>query len=412
MGNRWDAVRVFFGAQPRLKTAQFATGYQPVNALIEGIMRGLDRVDRAAALGVPAVLRGRNLICSISTLPLELINASNEVQDHPLFRQINPDVANVVTLAQTVEDLLFEAVAWWRVTAFGSDKYPVAAVRYAPDQVSMTPPTGYNRGYLPSGLPTEAGVLPEVGKGVWMGGEFVPNSDVIRFDSPNPALLVAGQRAIKRAIALDAAADLYATNPQARGFFTSADPQADPGEDTDIEGFLTDFAAARRNGVYGYMPVAVKYQEMISPTAAEAQIIDQQRRADLAIANALGIDPEDLGINTTSRTYQNAVDRRKDRINDVLALFMRAITDRLSMPDVTKRGYLARFSLDDYLKADPMTRAQVQQIYRDMEVIDSQDIQREEGLPPRVLRPAVPPTQISAIPDTAQAGGRSGNPGV
>jgi hypothetical protein len=144
------------------------------------------------------------------------------------------------------------------------------------------------------------------------------------------------------------------------------------------------------------------------PTPAEIQIIAQQNRADLALANALGIDPEDLGISTTSRTYQNAVDRRKDRINDVLSPYMKAITDRLTMPDVLPGDLSARFWLDDYLKADPKTRAEVQQIYKDMEVIDAQDVQRAEGIPPKQIeapepaRPTVPNTQISAIPAGAR----------
>lgn len=356
-------------------------------------------IDRVAALSVPAVLRGRNMICSISTLPLQVIDAENEVQDHPLFRQFDPNVPNVTVLAQTVEDLLFDAVAWWRVVAFSADGYPSAVARYAPDTVSLQPPGGYQRGYLPSELPTE-GV-------VYMEGHPVPFREVIRFDSPNPAFLVAGERAIRRALLLDDAADLYAANRRMRGFFKPSDPTVDPADDGDIEQMLTDFASAREKRLDGYIPAALDYVPIQDPTPAELQIISQQQRADLALANALGIDPEDLGINTTSRTYQNAVDRRKDRVNDVLSPFMRAITDRLSMPDVTKRGYVARFVLDDYLKADPKTRAEVQQAYADMGVTDAAEIREIEGLPPRAIeapqvRQAVPNTQISAIPAGAR----------
>lgn len=385
------------------QVVHFGAGYSGFRItdqlLLTRAMRGMV-IDRAAALGVPAVLRGRNMICSISTLPLQLVDAENRVQDHPLFRQFDQNTPNVTLLAQTVEDLLFEAKAWWRVTARTADGYPSKVVRYDPDTVSLDPPADYEKGYLPSGLPTEGQV--------WMGGVPVPYADVIRFDSPNPAFLEAGQRAVRRAISLDDSADLYATNRRMRGFFTPADPAADPGTDDDIVEALDAFATARKERLDGYVPAALKYNPIQDPTPAEIQILAQQQRADLAIANALGIDPEDLGINTTSRTYQNAVDRRKDRINDVLAPYMSAITNRLSMPDVTKRGYLARFWLDDYLKADPKTRAEVQQLYRDMEVIDAGDIQRAEGLPPKEIeapqapRPAVPPTQISAIPAGAR----------
>jgi len=399
-------LRAWFSAapaapEPVVRHEMFAVSpTYPVDQLsFLRVLRG-QAIDRAAALGVPAVLRGRNLICGdISTLPLQLIDADNNVQDHPLFRQIDANTANVVMLAQTVEDLLFEAKAWWRVTERTADGYPAKAARYAPGDVSLQPPDDYRKGYLPSGLPTE-GV-------VWMEGKPVPFRDVIRFDSPNPGFLVAGERAIRRALALDEAADLYAANPRRRGFFTTEGGAPDPDE-TEIDEFLDDWQQGARERLDGWAPGGVKYVNAQDPTPAELQILAQQQRADLTIANALGIDPEDLGISTTSRTYQNATDRRQDRVNDVLSPYMRAVTDRLSMPDVTKRGYTARFWLDDYLKADPKTRAEVQQMYRDMEVIDAQDIQQSEGLPPHVIeapapvRPAVPPTQISAIPAGAR----------
>lgn len=385
------------------QVVHFGAGYSGFRVtdqlLLTRAMRGMV-IDRAAALSVPAVQRGRNMICSISTLPLQLVDMENRVQDHPLFRQFDQNTPNVVLLAQVAEDLLFEAKAWWRVTARTADRYPSKVVRYDPDTVSLDPPADYEKGYLPSGLPTE-GV-------VWMGGVPVPYADVIRFDSPNPAFLTAAERAIRRAIALDEAADLYATNRRMRGFFTPADPAADPGDDDEITDALDAFAIARKERLDGYVPAALKYNPIQDPTPAEIQILAQQQRADLALANALGIDPEDLGISTTSRTYQNAVDRRRDRINDVLAPYMSAITDRLSMPDVTKRGCRARFWLDDYMKADPKTRAEVQQVYSDMGVTDAVEIRQAEGLPPRAIaapqqpRPAVPPTQISAIPAGAR----------
>lgn len=402
-----DRVRAVFGMGPRQTfdappvTVNFSDLTFPLDQLLIHAQQRMGKVGRDEALTVPAVLRGRNMICSISTLPLQAVDAQNRVQDHPLLRQIDANVPNVTTLAQTIEDLLFEAVAWWRITGFGHDLYPVSAVRYAPDQVSMTPPPGYRHGYLPSGLPTEPAddLGRHRGKVVFMGGEPVPFDQVIRFDSPNPGLLKAGQRAISRAIALDKAADLYAGNPQARGFFTPNEG-GDPASDERIVEMLDDFAAARSKRLDGYIPASLKYNPISNPTPAELQLVEMQRRADLAIANALGIDPEDLGISTTSRTYQNGVDRRQDRVNDVLSTYMRAVTDRLGMPDVTKRGVTVRFVLDDYLRADPKTRAEVQQIYQGMGVTDAAEIREEEGKPPRAVERSAPAPASRPIPAT------------
>lgn len=348
---------------------------------------------RTEALEIPGVLRGRNLICSISTLPLEAYAvADNRIVDHPLLRQIDPNVANVVTLAQSIEDLLFDGVCWWRITRFSSaDGYPYSAVRYAPSQVSLTAPKDYQHGYLPSDLPTN-GVI-------WMGGEEVPFDQVIRFDSPNPGLLSTIRRTLLRALALDLAARNYSENPRPADFFSPSDPNSDPLADEDgpekVQQLLDDWKSARQRSTTAYIPSSLKYTAVQQPTPAELQLAQLQERVSIDIANAMGLEPEMLGVSTTSRTYANVVDRRKDRINDVYQPYMSAITERLSMPDVTKRGIKVRFNLDSYLKADPKTRAEVEAIYLDKGVVSRAEVRAAEGWagPPPQLeqerRPAI-----------------------
>jgi hypothetical protein len=388
----------------------------PYSLLIKGMFgqepNGRILSGRADAMRIPAILRGRNLICNIATLPLESVGPDNRVRRNPLLDQIDPNVANVVTLAQTVEDLFFDSVAWWRVTGFDPvTGMPSRAKRYSPDQVSLQPPAGYAHGWLPSGLST-TGV-------VWMEGKAVPWSEVIRFDSPNPPFMQMAEDAIERAVLLDAAAKMYATDPSPRSYFSPADGLSDPfeGEDlTDeekdqrIAALLDDWAAARRSRSTAYVPAALKYNTVQSPTPAELQLVALQQRVSLELANAIGLDPEDLGISTTSRTYQNATDRRKDRINDVLSPYMAAITQRLTMPDVTLPGERVRFRLDDYLRADPKTRAEVNSTYLDKGVISRQWVAADEGLPPEAIpaepaRPAIQAGQVSTGSPLAESGG-------
>jgi hypothetical protein len=385
--HRGPVVQRFAAAQPVLPVDQLLLHWWQKNGGV---------VDRAQALTVPAVLRGRNQICSISTLPLQAADDNHKVIPRPLFRQIDPNTANVVVMAQTVEDLLFDAVAWWRVVGFGPDGYPSQCVRYAPDQVSLQPPSSYQRGYLPSGLST-VGV-------VWMEGKAVPYDEVIRFDSPNPGILAAGADAIGRALALGRAAKLYADSPRRRGYFRPTG-DVDPAEDDDILEMLENWARGSEQRIDGYVPAALEYNAIQDSTPAELQLVQMQQRASLDIANMLGVNPEDLGISTTSRVYQNDTDRRMDKVNETLAPYMRAITDRLAMPDVTPDTEHVRFFLDDYLKADPKTRAEVQEIHHRLGATDAAEIRDQEGLPPRtitapgvavetaagpVLRPATP----------------------
>lgn len=389
MGFR-DRLRAVLGVRPDpVQHRRFSQ----VPQLVSWREQKLGGIDRKQALSIPAVLKGRNLICSVATLPLVAKDLNNREVPLPLLTQFNPNVPNVVVKSQVLEDLLFDAVSWWRVTGFDEYGRPSQVARYAPGDVSLDPPSGYRKGYLPSDLPTE-GV-------VWMEGHPVPYDQVIRFDSPNPALLDVGYRVIARSIALDDVADLLATNPKMRGYFSPAEG-ADPAEDEAIEDLLTAWQESRSKRLDGYVPAALKYNPIQDPTPSELQLIEMQRRNDLNLANMLGVDPEDLGISTTSRTYQNAVDRRQDRINTVFAPFMDAITDRLNMPDVTRPGLTVAFKLDEYLRADPKTRAEVQQIYRSMGATDAEEIREQEGLPPKVIEQPQPLRVDSTIGEPAQ----------
>lgn len=346
-------------------------------------------VSRRDALSVPAVLRGRNLLCAIATLPLVTRDRARFEVRAPLLEQIDPNVPNVVTLAQTVEDLVMEAISWWQITERDSAGYPRRAVHLDVATVSLQPPPDAWRKLrtLPSGQQLPEGV-------VWVQGEPVAGRDMIRFDSPNPGLLVAAARAIRRAMLLEQAAALYATDPRPLDYFRPADG-ADPADDDEVQGILDDWATARRKRSTAYVPAALTYETVDTLSPADLQLAQLQRQATVEIANALGLDAEDLQVSTTSRTYQNAVDRRVDRINDVLAPYMRAITDRLSMNDVTRRGQLVAFDLDDYLRADPQTRWTTHEIGLRNNVVSAEEVREAEGLPavPVEPRPAPRPVQ-------------------
>lgn len=353
-------------------------------------------VDRDAALQVPAVLRGRNLICSISTLPLAQIGPNRAHERSSLLEQIDPQVPNVVTLAQTVEDVLFDGKGWWRVTQRGWNNFPTAAKHINSNRVYLVPPPGaQSLNLLPSGADPDAAV--------WIDSEVVDGRDMIRFDSPNPPLLTAARRAIRRAIMLEKAAERYARSPKALGYFTPADG-ADPADDDDIAELLADWNEARNDDAEGYVPASLKYNPLTNPSPADLQLVELQARVSLDIANAIGLDPEDLGVSTTSRTYQNATDRRQDRINDTLAPYMRAITDRLSMNDVTRRGYVVKFDLSDYLKADPITRASVATQLHALGALTVDEIRTDDS------RPMLTQAQIDEVAQAADTAAASPAP--
>lgn len=348
-------------------------------------------VGRDRALTVPAVLRGRNLLCSIATLPLVTRDKDRHAVRAPLLDQIDDNVPDVVTLTQTVEDLVFEGIAWWRVTERLANGFPRRAEFVGAGRVTIDPPPGAAVSPLPSGG-YPYGV-------VWVDGVPVDGRNMIRFDSPNPGLLTAAARAIRRAIVFERAAAMYAADPRPADYFTPADGlDRDPASDEEIQTILDDWRRARRERSTAYVPKALKYNSVDAPSPAELQLVELQKQAVVDIANALGLDSEDLQVSTTSRTYNNAQDRRRDRINDVLSPYMRAITDRLSMNDVTRRGQRVEFQLDDYMRADPTTRWNTYQTGLQNRVLSVAEVREMEGLPavpvePRPVRqPAPAPT--------------------
>jgi hypothetical protein len=355
-----------------------------------GTLGNVARVTRDEALSVVGVKRGRDLLCSIATLPLETRGPSSDLVRSPLLEQIDPTVANVVTLAMTIEDLLFDSVSWWRVTKTDGAGYPQFARHVDLGAVSMSPPPGYPLHTLPSGMFPD-GI-------VWVNGGPVSGSDMLRFDSPNGPLLAHGARAIRRALKLAQASEMYADDPEARAYWVPREG-ADPADDEQVTEMLDSYAEARRTRAEAYIPAAVERVAISSSSPADLQLVQLQQRSDLEIANLMGLDPEDLGISTTSRTYANATDRRQDRLNNVLTPIMKAITDRLSMNDITKRGYRVAFNLNDYMKADPATRWETHSIAIDKGVKSVQEVRADEGLP------EVPVERIPASDQTTASGG-------
>jgi hypothetical protein len=360
--NLGQRVKAYFFGEPKAQEFSSTPMVDYMTAETYGTEL-LPMVTRNEALSIPEVMRARNMICSLATLPIKTYDKDWKQLDNPLFRQIDPTRANVATLADTLEDLLFYGYAYWRVTDRLSTGYPAYA-EYVPfDHVSEQ---------------IEAGR-----RVIRINGDVVPWADVLKFESPNPGFLKHGGRVVRRALDLDVTAAKFAKNPRPLDYFTP-DMDVDPLDDNGIRSFLQKWKLWLRTNVTGYVPAGMKYVSVDQPTPAELQINESKRQVGLSIANMTGIDPEDLGISTTTRTYQNATDRRQDRINEVFAPYMRAITDRLTMGDVTKRGHQVFFDLSDYMKADETTRANVQIARKNAGLLTDEEIRADEH------RPALP----------------------
>lgn len=340
------------------------------------------RVTRSEAIQVPAVKRSRDLICpTIGGMPLSVYDTQRVELVSDLLTQPERHCARSISITQLVEDLLFEQVAWWRVTERGFDGYPRFVKRVPPDRVSVDEARGEVR----------------------VDGQIVPSADLIRFDSPNDALLVAGARAIRTCLRLDSAAAGAAEGVPALDYFTPAEGAVPP-EDDEVEDFLNDWTAARRTRRTAWVPDFADYHtNQFSPE--QLQMADARQHAVLEIARAAGIDPEEVGVSTTSRTYSNQFDRRKQFVDFTLGPYLKAVEERLSLGDVTKRGYYVKFDLDAFYRSDALTRYQTYAAGLQVGALVQDEIRPMEDkpdVPGGAPMPQTTPVQASQFAATGQ----------
>ena len=219
----------------------------------------------------------------------------------------------------------------------------------------------------------------------------MPDEQLIRFDGPNDPFLVAGARAIRAAISLDAAALRNADGTPPMDYFAPKDNAVDPTPE-EITQLLTDWAAAKRTRATSYVPGALDYQ-ITGWSPEQLQLNAARQHAVLEIARLSRVDPQDLGVSTTSRTYFNAFDRKQHRIQDTLRAYIAAFEDRLSMNDVSPRGYRARLNLSDFLRSDDLTRMNVHEVALRIGAETQDEMRAAESKPaltPDEQRPALP----------------------
>ncbi|GAB3817449.1 phage portal protein [Kribbella italica] len=346
---------------------------------LEDYIYGRGKISRVDALAVPAIKRARDLICGeIGQFPLLLIGPDGKPTDWALLNQPESGVARSVTMTRTIEDMLLSERAWWKVTHLGWHNRPIEVVRLDAETVTVQPR------YV---------TYPEGSALVWPD---VPG--LVRIDSPNGGLLTAST-AIRTYIALSLLAMQALDGAPPMDWFTPAEG-ADPADDDDIQDVLDNWQAARRLRRTGYVPTALKYnRDGFNPE--QLQMAEAREFAITEIARLTGIDAEELSVSTTSRTYFNSQDRRRQRIESVLGPFMTAVEGRLSMEDVTPRGFKVAFDTSSYLRLDDLAAAQSDEILIRSNVLTPDEGREKRGLEPLGL-PA-PQTNPAALPAAQEA---------
>lgn len=342
---------------------------------LDDYIYGRAKISRQEALACPPVKRARDLICGgIGQFPLILLGPDGRPQDWSLLNQPESGVARSVTMTRTIEDMLLTERAWWDTTHLGWHGKPAEIVRLDADTVTVMPKY-VSRGH------GQALTWPQI-------------PGLIRIDSPNGGLLTASP-AIRAYIGLSRLALQALDGAPPMDWFTAGDEYDDP-EDEDVQETLDDWAAARRIRRTAFVPNHLKYnRDGFNPE--QLQMMQAREFAITEIARLTGIDAEDLSVSTTSRTYFNAQDRRRDRLESVLGPYMTAVEGRLSMEDVTPRGYKVVFDTSSYLRLDDQAAATT-----DATLVGAKILSTKEARDKRGLDPGDAPTEAApALPQEA-----------
>jgi HK97 family phage portal protein len=328
------------------------------------------RVDRSSAMQVPAVARARNIIAgTIATLGLNSYNeiTGAKIQGRSLLKQPDPALPMAVTMAWTVEDLLFHGRSFWQVlTVSAEDGRPTEARRIDPTRVTFT--TDLNTQEIVNGFYIEGGLLPTTGVG-----------SLIMFSGIDEGILNRGGRTISTALKLEEAVQRMASEPNPTMVIKNSGVDLPPEQ---VSSLLAQWKQARATRSTAYLsgPLDVT---TFGYDAGQMQLTESRLNTAAEIARMCNIPAWYINAESASATYSNVSQERRSLVDFSLKPFLHAISERLSMPDCTPRGQVIRFDLDDYLRGNPLEQIEVLEKMLAAGLISVDEAREEMDLAPR-----------------------------
>jgi HK97 family phage portal protein len=305
---------------------------------------GIPFIDRNLALQVPSVSRCRNLICGvIASIDLELIQKSTgrKLENPVWLDQFDLRQPRSVTISYLVESLLLYGVGYLRVNSvYQDDLRPSGFEWVANTRVTVTTDQyGDEVDYYS------------------INGQRVPDSGVgslVTFQSLLPGVLETGGRTIQAALDIQKAASVAAATPMATGFIKNSGADL---PEAQIQGLLASWRAARNSRATAYLTSTLDYQT-VGYSPKDMTYNESSQYLSTEIARLMNCPAFMISSDmNNSMTYQNIIDGRKEFVAYSLQPYISAIENRLSMDDITRRGNVVRFALDEtFLRADTMAR--------------------------------------------------------
>lgn len=323
-------------------------------------------INASNALSVPSVSRAKNIICStIAGLPKEqyIIDTGAHLKPNRCINQPDKRIPGSVVYSWLAFDIWYHGAGYGQVLEMYADGRIQDWTRIAYERVTpqynsnMTEIIGYS-----------------------IDGKNVPLSgvgSVIAFPGLDEGFGNRAGRTVRAAVWLEKAAEAYAKNPVPSLALKSTGTNLTSERIRDV---LSTFRKSRQDGNTTAFLNADVAIEVLGFDPSRLQLNEARQYVALELARHAGIPAYFISAETTSMTYSNSISERKSLIDFSLRPVLLAIEERLSMPDFVPAGTIIRHSVDDFLRGDPLQRAQVYQILNSIGAMSVQQIQEEEDL--------------------------------
>ena len=327
-------------------------------------------IDRNFALQVSSVARCRNLIAGvIASIDLSLYKKSTgEKLGSPVWLE-QPDIRQPrsLTIAATVDSLIFYSVAYWRVTSlYADDGRPSGFEWVANNRVT----------YTTNQYGTEV-------KDYFVDGNLVPMAGIgslVTFQSLIPGVLQTASTTIRAAYDIQKASAVSAATPMPTGILKNNGADL---PESQVQGLLAAFKSARQNRSTAYLTSTLEYVPT-SFSPKDMGYTEMSQYLSTEIARSMNVPAYLISSDmNNSMTYQNIIDGRKEFVAYSLQPYISAIEDRLSMNDITNSSNQVRFAVDDtFLRSDAKDRLEIIEKMLNLDLIDTNQARQMEQLTP------------------------------
>jgi HK97 family phage portal protein len=322
---------------------------------------------REEAMSIPTIARARNLKCqTLASMHLYLWDESTGSKIYPprVLNQPDERIPGSVFYAFIAEDLDFYGYAFAQVRSLYADTGRVRDMeRIAPTRVTT----------LTNSLATEI-------DGYMVDGKAVPNTglgSLVVFYGLDEGLLNRAGRTIKAGAALERAATIYAQEPYPTMVLKSTGTSLPADR---VRQLLDGWRTARNSRSTAFLNADVTL-ESVGYDPKSLQLNEAREQVATELARACNVPAYFVDANSgSSMTYSNSTSERRSFVDFSLRPLLTAIEQRLNMSDITPAGQTVRFDMDDFLRGNPLERAQVYEILNRIGALSIEEIREEEDL--------------------------------